>query len=103
MRQTISVATHNREELIDITEEVRNVVKLSAIQDGLVALYAQGATGLGEGGRRETAEGGHISLLIPHPAPEPVGPASAGTHTIRHATLGRSKLQWSPLGGWPGL
>ena len=45
MRQTISVATHNREELIDITEEVRNVVKLSAIQDGLVALYAQGATG----------------------------------------------------------
>ena len=45
MRQTISIETHNREELIDITQEVRNVVKLSAIQDGLVALYAQGATG----------------------------------------------------------
>lgn len=55
-----------------------------------------------EGGRRKT-----VGVWTPQPAdpppPEPVGPASAGTHTVRHATLGRSKLQQSPLGGWPGL
>lgn len=44
MREIIRLATQNREELIDITEQVRAVVAGSGVRDGLVALYAQGAT-----------------------------------------------------------
>ena len=44
MIETIELATHQREELIDITPQVKQVVKLSRIQDGLVSVYAQGAT-----------------------------------------------------------
>lgn len=44
MRDIITVATHQRETLIDITEEVKEVVRASGVRDGLVSVYAQGAT-----------------------------------------------------------
>ena len=44
MRETITLATGSREELVDITDQVRQIVKSSPVRDGLVALYAQGAT-----------------------------------------------------------
>lgn len=47
MRQIITLETRVREELVDITDQVRAVVRQaveSGVRDGLVALYAQGAT-----------------------------------------------------------
>lgn len=44
MQDIISVATHKREVLVDITEQVRQVVTASGIQDGIVSVYVQGAT-----------------------------------------------------------
>jgi len=44
MRTLINLATHRREELVDITAEVRAAVQSSGVRNGLVALYAQGAT-----------------------------------------------------------
>ncbi len=44
MRHIIEIETHAREELIDITDKVRAVVRDCGVRDGLVALYAQGAT-----------------------------------------------------------
>ena len=44
MREFISICSRRREELIDITAQVTEVVKRSAIRDGLVSVYAQGAT-----------------------------------------------------------
>ena len=44
MRKIITVKTSQREELIDITSLVNSVVQESGIQNGLVSLYAQGAT-----------------------------------------------------------
>ena len=44
MRTLIRIETHHREELVDITERVRAAVRETSIRDGLVALYAQGAT-----------------------------------------------------------
>ncbi len=44
MRETIELTTSCREELVDITSRVEAVVHSSGIRDGLVALYAQGAT-----------------------------------------------------------
>ncbi len=44
MRENIPVTTTRREELVDITRQVEEVVDASGIQDGLVALYVQGAT-----------------------------------------------------------
>jgi secondary thiamine-phosphate synthase enzyme len=44
MRKIITVKTSQREELIDITDLVNSVVQKSGIQNGLVSLYAQGAT-----------------------------------------------------------
>ena len=47
MRRIIELETHSREELLDITDRARMVVKVaveSGVRDGLVALYAQGAT-----------------------------------------------------------
>ncbi|TVQ86568.1 MAG: YjbQ family protein [Chromatiaceae bacterium] len=44
MRETIHLASQRRETLVDITAEVRAVVQRSGIADGLVAVYAQGAT-----------------------------------------------------------
>ena len=44
MREIIEIETLTRETLVDITDQVKAVVKRSGIQDGLVAVYAQGAT-----------------------------------------------------------
>lgn len=44
MRERILLRTERREELIDITPKVRAFVRRSAIRDGLVSVYAQGAT-----------------------------------------------------------
>jgi len=44
MREIFSVASSQREELVDITEQVRTVVERSGVKDGVVAVYVQGAT-----------------------------------------------------------
>lgn len=44
MRETIELSTSRREELVDITQQVYGVVKRSGLKQGLVAVYAQGAT-----------------------------------------------------------
>jgi len=44
MRSEIRISTPAREILVDITGDVEEIVSLSGVQDGLVALYAQGAT-----------------------------------------------------------
>nr|MBS0020410.1 secondary thiamine-phosphate synthase enzyme YjbQ [Gammaproteobacteria bacterium] len=45
MREIIRIATHRREQLLDITPQVNAVVQASNARDGLVSVYAQGATG----------------------------------------------------------
>jgi secondary thiamine-phosphate synthase enzyme len=44
MRQTIYLQTGQREILIDITHDVQKVVEQSGTRQGLVSVYAQGAT-----------------------------------------------------------
>ena len=44
MRETMCVQTGSREELVDITDQVEEVLKKSGIDNGLVTLYVQGAT-----------------------------------------------------------
>ncbi len=44
MRETIILQTQKREELIDITEAVRSILARSAIHNGIVQVYVQGAT-----------------------------------------------------------
>ena len=44
MRDTIHLASKRREELIDITPQVQAIVVGSGVADGLVNVYAQGAT-----------------------------------------------------------
>lgn len=44
MREIIEIHTTQREELIDITREVENVIEKSKLLDGIVTVYAQGAT-----------------------------------------------------------
>lgn len=44
MRDTIYLQTGQREVLVDITGQVRNVVTQSKVRNGLVSIYAQGAT-----------------------------------------------------------
>ncbi|MBW9263807.1 MAG: secondary thiamine-phosphate synthase enzyme YjbQ [Candidatus Thiodiazotropha sp. (ex. Lucinisca nassula)] len=44
MRDIITLTTKQREELVDITPKVEALVRSSGVQNGLVALYAQGAT-----------------------------------------------------------
>ena len=44
MQRTLTVATHQREVLVDITEAVREVVAASGVATGLCGVYAQGAT-----------------------------------------------------------
>lgn len=45
MRELIKLQTDARETLVDITPRVRDLVQRSGVRDGLVAVYAQGATG----------------------------------------------------------
>jgi len=44
MRETIELASHAREVLVDITPQVNQVVRQSGCANGLVNVYAQGAT-----------------------------------------------------------
>jgi secondary thiamine-phosphate synthase enzyme len=44
MREVIMLSTDVRETLVDITDRVRAVIERSGIRDGLVNVYAQGAT-----------------------------------------------------------
>lgn len=44
MREVIQLQTGQREELLDITSQVQQLVAASGIDNGLVSLYAQGAT-----------------------------------------------------------
>ena len=44
MRSVVEIRTREREELIDITEQIGAVVRDSGIQNGLCSVYAQGAT-----------------------------------------------------------
>ena len=44
MRDIIRLATGAREVLVDITPQVKQIVARSGISDGLVTVYAQGAT-----------------------------------------------------------
>lgn len=44
MREIITLRTGKREELVDITERVEEAVRHSGIENGLVSLYAHGAT-----------------------------------------------------------
>ncbi len=40
----LTLPTGRREELVDITEQVTQVIDRSGVQDGLVSVYVQGAT-----------------------------------------------------------
>jgi len=44
MHQTITVSSQQREQLIDITDNVKAIVKQSGIRNGLISVYVQGAT-----------------------------------------------------------
>ena len=44
MRQSITIRTQEREVLVDITAEVTAIVQASGVRNGLVNVYAQGAT-----------------------------------------------------------
>ena len=44
MRRVLHLTTREREQLVDITDDVRRAVRESEVQDGLCALYARGAT-----------------------------------------------------------
>ena len=44
MRETIRIQTGSREELVDITDQVNNVLRSSGVENGLIILYVQGAT-----------------------------------------------------------
>jgi secondary thiamine-phosphate synthase enzyme len=44
MREIIQLSTDRREQLVDITTQVASVVERSGLQQGMVSVYAQGAT-----------------------------------------------------------
>jgi secondary thiamine-phosphate synthase enzyme len=44
VRETLTVATHQRETLVDITDQIKQFVSASGVHDGVVNVYAQGAT-----------------------------------------------------------
>ena len=44
MRDLLELSSQHREQLIDITEQVRRAVLKSGVRDGLVNVYAHGAT-----------------------------------------------------------
>src|SRR5687767_11080837 len=44
MQQTIRLKTDKREELVDITKQVAELVSRAGVRSGLVSVYAQGAT-----------------------------------------------------------
>lgn len=62
----------------------------------------EGLRGRGEEEGRQSGSVDTSACCSPPPR-SLLGQPQPGTRAIRHVTLGRSKLQWSPLGGWPGL
>lgn len=44
MKKSITIKTSKREILVDITDQVKTVLQESGVQNGLVNVYAQGAT-----------------------------------------------------------
>lgn len=44
MNSILSIPTHKREVLVDVTDAVRRIVVQSGIQEGLVNVYVRGAT-----------------------------------------------------------
>ncbi|MDB4575530.1 secondary thiamine-phosphate synthase enzyme YjbQ [bacterium] len=44
MHKTITIKTHQREAMIDVTSQVKAVIRDSGVRNGLVNVYAQGAT-----------------------------------------------------------
>jgi secondary thiamine-phosphate synthase enzyme len=44
MREIITLATHRRETLVDITAQVKRIVGAAGARNGIVTVYAQGAT-----------------------------------------------------------
>jgi secondary thiamine-phosphate synthase enzyme len=44
MREVLELATRKKQELVDITGQVQAVVDKSAVRNGVVHIYAQGAT-----------------------------------------------------------
>jgi secondary thiamine-phosphate synthase enzyme len=44
LRETIQLKTDHRETLVDITPQVEQLVQRSGVREGLVSVYAQGAT-----------------------------------------------------------
>ncbi len=44
MREILTLPTQRREQLLDITDRVQEVVQRSGMQNGVAAIYAQGAT-----------------------------------------------------------
>ena len=44
MREIITLATHKRETLVDITAQVKRIVAAGGVRNGIVTVYAQGAT-----------------------------------------------------------
>jgi len=44
MRTIIELTTAKREELVDVTDRVRRIVRESAVREGICLVYAQGAT-----------------------------------------------------------
>ena len=44
MRQIITIQTRQHNELIDITQKVRDIVQKSGVQNGIISLYSHGAT-----------------------------------------------------------
>ena len=44
MRETLTIRTGSREELIDITESLRKFLAQSHVEQGVLQVYAQGAT-----------------------------------------------------------
>ena len=44
MQRTVTLSTHQREALYDITGTVREIVEASGVGAGVVSIYAQGAT-----------------------------------------------------------
>ncbi len=44
MRTVLTLESREREQLLDVTEQVRRIVAESGVQDGLCCIYAHGAT-----------------------------------------------------------
>lgn len=44
VRDIITISTSQRETLVDVTEQLKQVVRSSGVRDGIVTVYAQGAT-----------------------------------------------------------